>query len=602
MLNRKKHGSPGKASVSGTAVRKKLLDQEKGSYLKKWTGLLPVALLYPNNYRVGMSSLGFQIVYHLLNQDDRIVCERVFLPDEAAGFPVSMESGRLLGDFPVLFISVSFEHDYVNVARMLLSAGIEPFAAVRKKNISKTSPLVIIGGVAMFMNPEPLAPFADLVVVGEAEPLMPELLELLCRQGGLEDREKLLFELNTSGDGFYSPAFYEVSYDQNGCFSGFQPREGLPGRIRKAYLKTRDHAGHSELLTPETEFADLYLTELGRGCSRGCRFCTAGFIYRPPRLWECDAVLESLDSRPEGTSRVGLLGMEMTSAQVIESIIQRMQEEKCTLSFSSLRADRISGRVLDLLSESDSRSAAIAPDGASERIRKVINKGLSENDLISAARKLFEAGLFKLKLYLMIGLPSETDQDLAEFLLLVRRIRTEIDPIGKKKGRLCEITVSVNSFVPKAWTPFQYHPFGVAERQESGGVVSGESAVKELKRKIRLLKKGLKELDNTRASFDRPDNVLFQAVLARGDRRLAEVLLEIAASGISWKQALAHHGLSEELFATRQYDNQSKMAWEIIDHSINAGYLWKEYLKAFQCKETVPCDTEICRRCGVCDG
>lgn len=600
-MNRKKHGRPGRGNASGAVLRKKLLDQEKGSYLKKWTGRLPVALFYPNTYRVGMSSLGFQIVYHLLNQDDRIVCERSFLPDDGAGVLVSMESGRLLSDFPVVLISVSFEHDYVNVARMFLSANIEPFAAGRNNVVSKTSPLILLGGVAMFMNPEPLAPFADLIVVGEAEPLLPRLIDVLCGEGALQDREKLTYELNVSGEGFYSPACYDVTYGHQGYFSGFHPRTGIPARVRRSYLKTRDQAGHSELLSPETEFADLYLTELGRGCSRGCRFCTAGFIYRPPRLWERDAILKSLDDRPEGTRRVGLLGMEMTSEEVINSIIQRMQEEECTLSFSSLRADRIGGRVLDLLSESDAKSAAIAPDGASERVRQVINKGLIEKDIISAARRLAEAGLFKLKLYLMIGLPSETGDDLEEFLQLVRKIRKEIDPVGRKKGRLCEITVSVNSFVPKPWTPFQYHPFGVAQRLEDNGTVTGETAVRAMKRKIRQLREGVKEVDNTRMNFDRPDHVLFQAVLARGDRRLAEVLLEIAASGISWRQALKKHGLSEELFATRQYDNESKMAWEIIDHSIDPGYLWKEYLRAFQCKETLPCDTEICRRCGVCD-
>ena len=600
-MNRKKHGRTGKGSSSGADSRKELLEKEKGSYLKKWTGRLPVALCYPNTYRVGMSSLGYQIVYHLLNSDDRIVCERLFLPDEEGRLPVSVESGRLLGDFPVIFVSVSFEHDYVNVARMFIKAGVAPLASERRKNISETSPLVIFGGVAMFMNPEPLAPFADLVVVGEAEPLMAELVDVLTHQDLLSDREKLLYKLNLRNQGFYSPSFYQAAYDSKGQFNGLHFREGLPERIKRSYLKTTERAGHSELLTPETEFSDLYLTELGRGCSRGCRFCTAGFIYRPPRLWKKDAVQESLECRPVGISRVGLLGMEMTSTSVIESIIERMQEEKCSLSFSSLRADRISGSVLDLLSESDTKSAAIAPDGASERLRKVINKGLSEKDLIDAAGKLVQAGLFKLKLYLMIGLPCETDEDLEEFLELVQKIRAEIDPIGRKKGRLCEITVSVNSFVPKPWTPFQYHPFGASQRLETGAVFSGESAVKELKRKIRLLKRGIREVDNTRINFDRPDQVLFQAVLARGDRRLAEVLLEIAASGISWRQALKKHGLTEEQYATRQYDNTSKMAWQIIDHSIDDGYLWKEYLRAFQCKETVPCDTEICRRCGVCD-
>jgi len=578
--------------------RKRLLDLEKGSYLKKWTGRLPVALLYPNNYQVGMSSLGFQLVYHLLNTSEHIVCERLFLPDPG-GKLVSLESGRPIENFPFLFCSVSFEHDYINLASFFLAAGLEPYANRRPDRIEAGAPLVICGGVATFMNPEPLAPFVDLFVIGEAEPLLPKLLASLTPDG-LRDRTALLSHLNRKFDGFYAPRFYEPQYDKASNLTGVKPDEGFPERIRKVFLSSTDRAAHSELLTPETEFADLYLTELGRGCSRGCRFCAAGFIYRPHRLWDKEAILDGLSARPDNIRRIGLLGMEMTDQDTLETIAEQISRDDCSLSFSSLRADRISENVLTLLSESGLKSVAIAPDGSSERLRRVINKGLEEQDLVDAARRLVEAGLYKLKLYLMIGLPTETEEDLQEFLELVDKIHAVMKPVGRKRGHLCELAISVNSFVPKPWTPFQYHPYGVSERLEPEGVVTGRMVVKNLRSKISFLKKGLSGKSNTRVSFDNPDHVLFQAVLARGDRRMAGVLLNMAASGISWKQAMKQQNISETCYATRQYSATSFLPWNIIDHSIHESYLWKEYAKSFEARITVPCDTTLCRRCGVC--
>ncbi|MBU4395432.1 MAG: radical SAM protein, partial [Proteobacteria bacterium] len=276
-------------------------------------------------------------------------------------------------------------------------------------------------------------------------------------------------------------------------------------------------------------------------------------------------------------------------------------ESGCSLAFSSLRADRISGPLLSLLEKSQLKSVAIAPDGASERLRRVINKGLTTDDLLAAAESLARAGLYKLKMYLMIGLPTETQDDLEEMLALIRRIKERIQPIGRERGRLCEITLSVNSFTPKPCTPFQFHPFGVSERLPPGETRDGADAVRSLKEKIKFLQSGLKKEANVRMTSDKPENVLFQAVLARGDRRLAPVLFDMAAEGLSWKQAMRKNHLQAEQFAIRGYGCDEPLPWSIVDHGIKQQYLWDEYMKAFAEKSTMACDTGVCRRCGVCD-
>lgn len=583
--------------------RRSLLAQEKGSYLKKWTGQLPIALIYPNSYSVGMSSLGFQLVYSLLGEMEGIVCERFFY--SGADVPLrSLESGRTLESFPLVFFSISFEHDYLNIVRLLLAGSLPPFAENREDRVCASQPLVICGGVATFMNPEPLAPFVDLFVLGEAEPVLASLVTFLAAYiegGGGARRSELLQEISLGFPGCYAPSLYTPTYDQNGSFSGHIPAPGLPDRIQKVTTLNCDQAAHSQLLTPNAEFSDLYLTELGRGCSRGCRFCAAGFIYRPPRLWDVDAVLSGLAERPDSVGRIGLLGMEMADQDSLAFLSSYLLDSGCSLAFSSLRADRISGPLLSLLEKSQLKSVAIAPDGASERLRRVINKGLTADDLLAAAEGLARAGLYKLKLYLMIGLPTETMEDLEEMLVLISRIKERIQPIGRSKGRLCEITLSVNSFTPKPWTPFQFHPFGLSERLMPGESGDGAGAVRALKGKIKFLQSGLKKEANVRMICDKPESALFQAVLSRGDRRIASVLFDMAVENLSWKQAMRKNDLQVEQYAVRGYGCDEPFPWNIVDHGIKQQYLWDEYMKAFAEKPTLACDTKICRRCGVCN-
>lgn len=474
------------------------------------------------------------------------------------------------------------------------------FAGERSdKAIGAAGPLVIGGGVATFMNPEPLAPFTDLFLLGEAEVLLPPLLPFLAEHLEKTPRSELLFLLSEKLVGTYAPSLHTPVCDKEGRQIDSLPAAGLPARIKKATAMTLSKAAHSQLLSPVAEFSSLYLTELGRGCSRGCRFCAAGFIYRPPRLWDADAVIKGLEERSSAVSRVGLLGMEMAKRAELESLSSYLLESGCSLSFSSLRADRISGPLLKLLGSSGLKSVAIAPDGASERLRRVINKNLTEEDLLLAAERLVDTGLYKLKLYLMIGLPTETMDDLREMLELVKKIRERMLPGGRARGRLCEITLSVNCFAPKPWTPFQFHPFGGATLAV-GEEGDAAAALKSLKAKIDFLRKGVASEANVRINHDKPENVLFQAVLARGDRRLAGVLSTMAQTGVPWKQAMRKNSLRPETFAIYQYGKDDYFPWNIVDHSIKQEYLWQEYQKGFQAATTIACDTSVCKRCGVC--
>ncbi|MEN8199211.1 MAG: radical SAM protein [Thermodesulfobacteriota bacterium] len=576
-----------------------LLEQERGTWLKKWTGRYPVALLYPNRYEVGVSSLGFQLVYGLLNRREELVCERFFLP-EGSGSLRSFESGRPLSDFPLLFYSVSFEHDYVNLARLLLLGGIPLFAEDRENRpISAENPLLVGGGVATFMNPEPLVPFTDLFLLGEAESLLPPFLSLLSENLQTASRSELLLSLQKEVSGAYVPSLHRPLYDEDGRQVGSQPVEGVSPVVKKAVVHSQERAAHSQLLSPAAEFSNLYVTELGRGCSRGCRFCAAGFIYRPPRLWDADAVIRGLEERGQEVQRIGLLGMEMADADELSALSSYILDSGCSLSFSSLRADRISGSLLTLLSRSNLKSVAIAPDGASERLRRVINKNITEEEILLAAERLGEAGLYKLKLYLMIGLPTETFDDLQEMLELIQKVRARMLPGGRARGRLCEISLSVNCFAPKPWTPFQFHPFG-GDHLQVGEEGESPVVIKSLKAKLAFLRKGLRQQDNVRMNHDKPESVLFQAVLARGDRQLGQVIASMATKTMPWKQAMRLHELRPESYALHQHGRDDYFPWNIVDHGIKQEYLWQEYQKSFQEKTTVACDTKICRRCGVC--
>lgn len=573
-----------------------MLASEIGTIRKKWTGRIPIALLYPNTYPIAVSNLGFQLVYSLLNGMEDVVCERFVYPE--ANHPLrSLESSRLLRDFPLVFGSISFEHDYPRLVAMLAAGGIQPFAADRGSTVEAGNPVVVLGGVGIFMNPEPLALFADLMVIGEAEPILEPLVETLGAYPGISRRD-LLYKAGSALPGCYVPGAYQFSWYGNGSVSSITGPPELPQRVGKVIAQAPERAAHSTLLSPEAELG-MYMVELGRGCSRGCRFCAAGFIYRPPRLWSGEVILKGLKDRPEHINRIGLLGMEMAGNETVDEIAAYLQEHNCSLSFSSLRADRISEQTLALLAASKLKSVAIAADGCSERLRALINKGLDQADLLQAAVRLVTAGIFHLKLYVMIGLPTETRDDLEELVHLVEQVQANIMPIGQGRGRVTELTLSINCFVPKPWTPFQYCAFGGLTAVEAA-IESTDQALLVLKEKIRYLRRMLSTKANLRLKFDHPEQALQQAVYARADRRIGPALLDIGSGRFSFKQSLRRHGINPWQYAIRHRDRDEVMCWEVVDHGIRPGYLLEEYERALQGRQTAACQPTICQRCGVC--
>ncbi|MDT8334505.1 MAG: radical SAM protein, partial [Desulfurivibrionaceae bacterium] len=332
---------------------------ERGTWKKSWKGRLPVGLLFPNTYGVGMSNLGLQLVYDLVNQEPNLVCERIFRP-EREGKPLSVESSRPLADFPIILCSISFEQDIPSLVRMLISAGLDPLAEERRGAIRAGTPLLVGGGVCCFINPEPVAPFFDMLVIGEAEPVLPAILERLAKAGANVDRRELLRKMAVELPGCYVPQFYHFKYGPDQILSSIEADPGIPPRVKRVGIEAPEVAGHSAILSPAAEFADLYMVELGRGCSKGCRFCAAGFVYRPPRLWSGSAIMKAIEERPEQADRIGLLGMEMMRSGELQEVAERLLLDGCRLSFSSLRADVIGDSLLTLLAGSGLRTVAIA--------------------------------------------------------------------------------------------------------------------------------------------------------------------------------------------------------------------------------------------------
>jgi radical SAM family uncharacterized protein len=562
--------------------RRRLLDEETGAIRKRRHAKTTIALVYPNTYHVGMSNLGFQTVYHQLNALDDIVCERSFLPEtrfKNANDIITLESGRPLRQFDLVAFSISFENDFPNILTILDMAEIP----LKGEERGDSHPLVAAGGVACFLNPESIAPYIDCFFIGEAEAILPLFFEKYFQE---DDRQKRLKHLAQNVKGIYVPSFYESRYLADGTFESLEPRIDVPRKITRVYLRDLDTAATSSvILTPNTTFDQTHLVEVSRGCPHGCRFCGAGFVYRPPRFRSLNLLNTCMQAGVARSDKIGLVGAAVSDLPSLDQLCSHVNPDKTTLSFSSLRADALDNSLISHLKNSGVKTATIAPDAGSERLRRAINKGLCEADILNAAENLVANGIPNLKLYFMIGLPTEETEDLEAIIDLCKKIKHRFLKSSRNRKKIGEITVSLNSFVPKPHTPFQW---------------AAMDEMPLLKEKIKRIKTGLRRVSNVQVHADIPKWAYIQALLSRGDRRVSAILGNVLTNNGNWAKTFKESPINPDFYVIRERSFEETFPWDFIDHGIRKSFLKSEYQKAIQNKSTEACVTASCKRCGVC--
>ena len=530
---------------------------ETGAIRKSWRNRLSIALAFPNSYQVGMSNLGFQTVYDLFNRFDHVVCERVFSP--VHGAPASVENKQALNAFDVIAFSLSFENDYPNILSMLHAGGVP----LRSDKRDASHPLIIAGGVGCFMNPEPLAIFFDAFILGEAEPVISQLMENLDLEA---PRGRMLQDIAKNVPGAYVPRFYNPEYNMDGTLLSMNPDPGVPETIERVYVKDVDQApAVTKIYTEDTTFNNTCLVEVSRGCPHGCRFCTVGYIYRPVRFRSEKVLLKCLDQGLEHTRKIGLMGAAVSDLPCLDALCRRGEETEAILSFSSFRANNMSQDLVKSLARGKVKTATLAPEAGSQRIRDVVKKNITEEDILDAAQVLVEAGVPNLKLYFMVGLPTETREDVEEIVALTKRIKHRFLKASQPIGRIGSIHISLNSFVPKPFTPFQWAPM---------------DDVKTLKQKIKHIKKGLARTANVTVAADVPRWAFIQALIARGDRRVGEILELAHKNKGAWPQTLKETPINPDFYVTRQRFPEETFPWDFIDNGTRKQFLWNECNRA----------------------
>ena len=549
-----------------------LLAGEEGQVHKDWGGRMSVALVYPNSYAVGMSNLGFQTIYEHLNAIPDVVCERVFFPDpedleeqrRSGTAPFSLESLRPLRDFDLIGFSVTYEGDYINAVRLLAMAGI-PLRAVER---GRHDPIVLMGGVCAFSNPEPVAPFMDAVAVGEGEELVGEIVEA-WRASGAEEargRRRRFLERLAELAGIYVPGAYDVGYAVDGTIEAVTPREsGAPGVIVKRRLRDVDaFETRSMLKTPKAEYGHMALLEVGKGCGRGCRFCLEGQIYRPVRHRSLEALRESVAQIAKESTRVGLVGACVSDYPHIGELMKMLEEYGVEVSISSLRADSLTEDLVASLQRGGHRTLTMAPEAGTARLRRVIRKLITDEQLMAACDLLRKYGIPNLKCYFMIGQPTETMEDVLAIVDLARRMLERLRVPGPDGHPFGKLTLSVSSFVPKPWTPFQWAPF---------------DEPRDLEAKLDAIKQGARRL-SVRVVHENPREAGLQALLARGDRRVADFIELAARMEGDWRRALREWDGEAAFYTQRPRPESEIFPWDHFDVGVKKPGLLREWQRA----------------------
>ncbi len=550
----------------------KLLTRETGAIIKPHGGRIRFALAFPGTYRVGMSSLGLQIIYGILNGLQGVVCERAFLPDAQDSKELersrtrlfSVESQTPLDDFDVIAFSVSFELDYTNIVRILDLAGIPALSSERDQSY----PLIIAGGPCPTFNPEPLADIIDAFAIGDGEEIATDIARAIEDSTG-EDREALLARL-AAIPGVYVPRFYTPIYAEDGTITGVTVTPPAPERVTRRITRDLDsQPNRTVVLSPDAEFSDMTLVEAMRGCMRQCRFCAAGYIGLPPRP-------RKISDLPHD-ARVGLVGSAVFDHPEALAICQGLSDDDREFSVSSIRIESLSSELAAMMIRAGQRTFTIAPEAGTERLRRIINKSTTDDEVLEAARIAIDAGAARLKLYFMVGLPGELDEDIEAIPALARSIASRHPGV--------RILLSVSCYVPKPATPFQW---------------CGMADTKALSAKLARVKKLLSGERKIEFSSESAREAHIQGWLARGDRRLGEVIVKAARGESSYARAAQELDIDTSFFANRTRREDETLPWDHIDLGVNREYLRKEFTRALDGALTVPCRVGSCARCGVC--
>ena len=544
-----------------------------------------VAIVYPNTYFVGMSNLGLHIIYEEINLRNDSVCERIFLPekkeleayDKTKTPLMSVETQRRMHQFDVVAFDVTFEMDYFHIPLMLRHGRVP----IMGKDRTEFDPIVIAGGPCATFNPEPFADFIDAFIIGEGEGIVSRVLDII-RDGKMEglDRHAILRQL-ANVPGVYVPSLYVPIYSEDGEFKGYDIADGAPKMIKR-HFEMLTSGGETVVATNYTEFGAMYIIEVARGCGRHCRFCMAGYCFRVPRVRPLDILKEGVDRAEKLGKKVGLMGAAISDYPEVDELVTYIRSKDMRYSCASLRADSLTQAVVDGLADSGQKTITIAPETGSERLRRVINKGISEEHLQNAATLSAKSGVQHMRLYIMIGLPTETDEDIEAIVGLAERTQSHMAEVGCK-GRL---TLSINPFIPKPFTPFQWMAM---DNQKT------------VEKKLQYIKKSLQKNRRIEVLVESPKEAYIQGVLARGDRRLGAVLAACAANrgSKSFKAEMKAAGLDMDEMNYRERSFDEFLPWSHLDMGMDDGYLEMEWKRSVDEAYTPPC-VQGCKRCGVC--
>lgn len=555
-----------------------LLADESHTVRKDHGGRLRVALAFPNTYFVGMSNLGLQVVYGLLNERSDVVCERVFMPEPedetayASGGAVlsSLESGTPLNAFDILAFSLCYEQDYVNVLKMLRWAGVPS----RREDRSERDPLVIAGGICVFYNPEPLADFIDAFLVGEAEALLEGFLEVWGRAAEAGASRDELAEALARQPGLYVPSGYRVSYAEDGTVASVEVAGGYPEAVHKQeYTDLGRRPATTQVLTPHTEFGKMFLIEANRGCARRCRFCVVGYVAADARFPSKESILSHVRDALATHERVGLVGPSVFDHPQVEEIVEEAVALGAQVSISSLRLNSLSERLLEALKASGHRTITLAPEAGSDRLRSVILKQASEEEILEKVALVAKTGFPNLKLYIMIGLPTETEADIEDLINLAKRCKHTMLASARKAGSLGRVTLSVNPFIPKAQTPFQWDAFCDARRLEA---------------KLKAVRRSLAKVPNVEVTYELPKWSYVQTILSVGDRRVGKLLERVVELGDDWAAALRTHPVNPDFYAYRERSYKERLPWDHIVSGLTKDKLVAQRERAYSLAEAAP--------------